>query len=101
MKRLMIIAFLVLSVSLLAFELPKTTITGKVNPADAAETVWLIGGTDSLRTGVTMGVFSFEVKPGTYKLIIDARDPYKDVLLENIQVKQDETLDVGEIPIKQ
>jgi hypothetical protein len=34
-------------------------------------------------------------------VIVDAKDPYKDVTLENLEVKQDQALDVGEIVLQQ
>ena len=95
------VMIVIASVALLSFGYAKTTVVGKVNPADAAEVVWLISKTDSLKTTTAMGVFAFDVKPGTYKLIIDAKDPSQDVLMDNLQVKEDEVLDVGEIPLKQ
>ena len=87
--------------TVLSFGKAKTSIVGRINPSDAGEAVWVISATDSLKSGISMGQFSFDVKPGVFKLVVDARDPYKDVLLENLQVKQDEILDVGEIPLKQ
>lgn len=79
----------------------KSVITGRVSPMDAAEAVWVLSNTDSLRSGLSSGQFAFDLKPGTYKLIVDAKDPYKDVLLDNIVVKAEETVDVGEIILKQ
>jgi hypothetical protein len=102
MKRILTICTLfLLLVTIFSFGKTKTAIVGRINPTDAGEAVWVISATDSLKTGISMGQFSFDVKPGTYKLVVDARDPYRDVLLENLQVKQDEILDVGEIPLKQ
>ena len=102
MKRILTICTLfLLLITVFSFDKAKTAIVGRINPTDAGEAVWVIGANDSLKTGVSMGQFSFDVKPGVYKLVVDARDPYKDVLLENLQVKQDEILDVGEIPLKQ
>lgn len=71
-------------------------ITGKVNPADGANSVWAIGGKDTVKGTINTGAFSLSVKTGTYRLLIDAKDPYKDVVLENLEVK-DQPLDVGEI----
>ena len=79
----------------------KTVILGKVNPPDGAEVVWILGEKDSLKSGTSAGQFYFDVKPGKYKLLVDALPPYKDVLLENLVVAQDETIDVGEIILKQ
>ena len=102
MKKLIFIVVLFFSIIILAFRhSAKTGIVGRVNPLDAAEVVWVTSATDSAKSVISQGQFSFDVKPGVYKLIIDAREPYKDVLLENLQVKPDEILDVGEIPLKQ
>ena len=86
---------------ILSFAPAKSGIVGKLNPIDGAELVWVLGSSDSLKMAPAQGQFFFDVKPGVYKLVVDAKEPYKDVLLENLQVKQDETLDVGEIPLKQ
>ena len=85
----------------ISFAPAKTSIVGRVNPADAAEMVWAISATDTLKGAPAQGQFFIDVKPGTYKLIVDAKEPYKDVTLENLQVNPDQTLDVGEIPLKQ
>jgi hypothetical protein len=85
----------------LSFIPAKTSIVGRVNPADAAEVIWAISATDTLKGIPGQGQFFIDVRPGTYKLVVDAKEPYKDVTLENLQVKADETLDVGEIPLKQ
>lgn len=103
MKKLIGIVIVFFAIIIFAFRhhTTKTGIVGRVNPLDAAEVVWVTSATDSAKAVVSQGQFSFDVKPGVYKLIVDAREPYKDVLLENLQVKQDEVLDVGEIPLKQ
>lgn len=86
---------------LVAFTMPaQSTISGKTTPADGAETVWAISTTDSARGVISSGSFTIEVKPGTYKLIVDAKTPYKDVILENLEVKQGQPLDVGEIVLQ-
>ncbi len=79
----------------------ESSITGKVTPADAADAVWAISAADSTKGTISSGAFTIQVKPGTYKVIVDAKDPYKDVTLENLEVKQDEPLDVGEIVLQQ
>lgn len=99
-----IIAALIVLVAIVAFSFGKarTSIVGRVNPPDAAQSIWAISSTDSAQATTTMqGEFSMDVKPGIYKIIIDAREPYKDILLENREVKADQVLDLGEIPLKQ
>ena len=76
------------------------SITGKITPADGAEAIWAISGSDSAKGTVTSGTFSLAVKGGTYKVIIDAKDPYKDVTMDNIEVK-DQPVDLGEIVLQQ
>ena len=75
----------------------QTSITGKISPADGAEVVWAIGITDSVKAMVALGSFSIQVKPGLYKLIVDAKEPLKDAQLDNLDVKENQILDVGEI----
>lgn len=82
-----------------AFTSTQSAITGKVTPADGAESVWAVSSMDSAKGEITSGAFSLQVKPGTYKVVIDAKDPYKDVTLDNIEVK-DQPIDVGEITLQ-
>ncbi len=90
-----------MGVAAFSFLKVKTAKTGRVSPADGADIVWVVSEKDSLKAGISEGQFYFDVKPGVYKLVVDAKDPYKDVLLENLAVKAEETLDVGEIILKQ
>jgi hypothetical protein len=78
----------------------QSSIVGTVSPGDGAESVWAIGAADSTKGIISAGSFSLTVKPGTYKLFVDAKGPYKDVLLENLEVKQNQPLDVGEIVLQ-
>jgi hypothetical protein len=79
----------------------ESSLTGRVSPVDAAEMIWVIGGKDSLKTWVVSGIFSLKVKPGNYKLLVDAKQPYKDVLLDNLEIKLNQALDIGEIILQQ
>ncbi len=79
---------------------PQSAITGRISPANAAREVMIIG-TDTTRAAIASGAFSTMVRPGNYKLIVDAIEPYKDVLLDNLDVKENQVLDVGEIILEQ
>jgi hypothetical protein len=79
----------------------KTVITGKLSPADAANAVWVLSGKDSTQSKISEGIFSVEVKPGVHQVIVDARNPYKDVYLDHLNVTENEVLDLGEITLKQ
>lgn len=84
-------------VSFLSQPVEKTSITGKVKPVSAAETVWAISGKDTVRATVISGSFTLEVAPGTYKLVVEGKTPYKNVEMLNLEVRQNQILDVGEI----
>jgi hypothetical protein len=79
----------------------QSSITGKVTPAEGAEAVWAYGAADSTKGTLSGGTFTIEVKPGTYRVVVDAKDPYKDVTLENLEVKEGQPLDVGEVVLQQ
>jgi hypothetical protein len=85
----------------LIFSMPQSAITGSMLPADGAESIMAFSGTDSAK-GVILntGSFSLSVKPGIYKLLVDAKAPYKDVLLENLEVKDERPLDIGQIVLQ-
>jgi len=101
-KNVLSCGIVALSVGLLfAFVSPQSAIVGSVSPANGADGVWAIGTSDSVRgTIINTGSFSLVVKPGIYKVVIDAKSPYKDVFLPNLEVKQDQPLDVGEIVLQ-
>jgi len=100
MKKTLLLWGMVLSVVfLLGFNKTQTSITGKIVPADQAEIVFAIG-TDTVKAIPVMGTFSLQVKPGMYRLFVNAKDPYKDFQMDNLEVKEGQTLDVGEIVLQ-
>lgn len=78
---------------------PQGAITGTVSPADGAETIWAASATDTAKGIISAGSFSLAVKPGLYKLFVDAKDPYRDVILD-VDVRANQPTDVGEIVLK-
>jgi len=102
MKKIMkYIAPAALSLSLLfVVESPQTVISGSVLPADGTESIWAIGARDSARAVIlNTGAFSITVRSGAYKLVVDAKVPYKDLVLD-LDVKADQPLDVGQIVLQ-
>src|SRR5688500_6071323 len=79
----------------------RTMITGRVSQADGVNLVWVISWKYSLKAPTSAGLFSFEVKPGVHSVVVDAINPYKDVVMDNLTVSENEVLDVGEIVLKQ
>lgn len=75
-------------------------IKGKILPADGASQVWAISSSDTLKAAISQGTFEISnVKQGTYKIYIDAIDPYRDVVRDGIQVPENGTVDLGEIQL--
>lgn len=78
------------------------SISGKVVPADGATEAWAVSGTDTLKTAISEGAFSFtSAKAGTYTVIVDAKDPYKDATITDVKVEDGKTTDLGEIKLAQ
>ena len=75
----------------------QTAIAGKISPPEAAETALIVHNKDTFRTPVIQGDFFQQVKPGTYKLIVSAKAPFKNAVVGNLRVKRDHVLDVGEL----
>lgn len=96
-------ALAVATVGLFAFKPhAATALKGKIAPAESVGTVWAIAGTDSLKATTTEGEFNFaEIKPGTYKLVAEAKAPYKTMEKEGVEVKDGETTDLGTLMLAQ
>ena len=78
-----------------------SSISGKVIPPEGVESIMAIGGSDTVRTSTSNGSFAITVSPGTWRLVIDAKEPYKDAILEKVEVKGEQNTDVGEIRLQQ
>ena len=102
MKRLIYLLATIALILLIAWRshINQTAITGKITPIDGANVVWAISGKDSATSNIVNGIFSLAVKPGLYRVTVDAVEPYKDAVLENISVKEDQTVDVGEVVLQ-
>lgn len=85
-----------------AFRGIEGSITGKVRPADGATAAWAIQGSDTLKTAVSDGAFTFkDARAGTYTVIIDAKEPFKDATLNDVKVEDGKATDLGEINLQQ
>jgi hypothetical protein len=103
MKRFLIVIIIIFSaVAILNSFRNKyqTSIVGRINPAAGATVAWAVSGRDSTTSNIVNGAFSLEAKQGIYRVVIDAVEPYKDAILENVSVKEGQTIDVGEIMLQ-
>lgn len=80
-----------------SFKVQMTSIAGKISPHNGADIVKIVGKKDSIRVAVVSGNFIAQVRPGKYRLIVNSRAPYKNAQLDNLEVKQNQVLDIGEI----
>ena len=94
-------ALAIATASLFAFKaLVNGTVKGTVSPAEGAARAWVISATDTLKATINQGAFEIpDVKPGTYKVIIEAKPPYKNVAKDGITVTDGQTSDIGEIKL--
>ncbi|PSL35943.1 carboxypeptidase-like regulatory domain-containing protein [Chitinophaga ginsengisoli] len=101
--RVSIFALAAAAVAVLAFRnTDGGTISGKVAPLDGASMVWAIRGADSLKTDIADGTFSVQgAEEGTYTVIIDAKQPFKNVTISNVKVEVGKVTDLGEIRLEQ
>ncbi|HTQ66622.1 MAG TPA: carboxypeptidase-like regulatory domain-containing protein [Puia sp.] len=78
------------------------SVKGTVTPADGATRAWIVSATDTLKSPIANGSFEIPgVKPGMYKVIIEAKPPYKNVSKDGVNVIDGQTSDVGEIKLSQ
>ncbi len=100
--KLSVLALGVFTASLLAFKDTETgSIKGSVNPADGATKAWALSATDTAKSDILNGAFEIaNLKPGDYRLIIEAKAPYKNQAIEVVSVKDAQPTDVGVITLE-
>ncbi len=99
MKKLAII-FSVVMIS--AFSSPgplKPGIYGTIEPPDAANRVWAISSSDSVSGVIVNGKFNVDVKPGNWTLVVEALKPFKNAVVSNILVLENQSTDAGVIKL--
>jgi len=77
----------------------RSGISGRLTPANGGQMIWAIRGTDTLKWVPSDGDFLIEARPGLYNIFVDTKQPFKDVLLENVRVSNGRTTDVGVIKL--
>jgi hypothetical protein len=91
------------AIGLFAFTSIKSgSIKGSIAPAKSATSAFAVSGTDTVRAMIDNGSFNInDVKPGTYKLVIEAMPPFKNFEKEGVTVADGQSTDVGEISLQQ
>jgi hypothetical protein len=98
-----IFALSIAAAGLFAFKSIETgSIKGTVTPADGATRAWALSTTDTLRADIQGGGFEItNAKAGTYRIIIEAKPPYKNTAKDNVKVTDGQPTSVGEIKLGQ
>ncbi len=77
------------------------SIRGSVIPSDGGVRVWAESATDTLKAPIISGSYEIaDAKPGAYKVIIEAKPPYKNVAKDGVMVSDGQTSDAGEITLE-
>ena len=80
----------------------KSGIQGSIEPPDGAKRMWAISTRDTIPiVPNTAGIFLAEVKPGAWKLVIEARSPYSNTERDNIVVTDGQVTDIGNIKLSE
>ena len=101
MKSLKLGATLTAAVILLAFTQHRLgSIKGTVVPLDAGVRAWAESATDTLRAPILNGSYEISnAKPGAYKIIIEAKPPYRNIARDGLMVTDGQETDAGEIKL--
>jgi hypothetical protein len=96
-----LIATTVIVAGLFAFtHLKSGSIRGTISPAEGGVRAWAESATDTLRAPIVNGSYEIpDVKPGAYKIIIEAKPPYRNIAKDGIMVDDGKAADVGEIKL--
>lgn len=77
------------------------SIKGTVSPAEGAARAWAESSTDTLKALVINGAYEItDAKPGTYKIIIEAKPPYRNAAKDGVSVTDGQAADAGEIKLE-
>lgn len=98
-----LVALSIATAGLFAFDSRPLTgsIRGTISPADGASRVWAVSAQDTANGTVQNGAFEVVVnKEGMYKLIVEAKPPYRNTAKDNVSVMSGQTTDVGQINLE-
>jgi hypothetical protein len=103
MAKLSLLALGVIAAGLLGFSsLRNGTVRGSVSPAEGGNRIWMISATDTIKAPIEKGAFEIRnLKPGAYRVVIEANPPYKNVAKAGIIVMDGQVMDMGEIVLFQ
>ena len=84
-----------------SFAHDRSGIQGTIDPPEGAKRIWAVSGKDTVSIIPAPGSFIMDVKPGSWKLVVEAVLPYKNSERESILVTEGQITDVGLIKLTQ
>jgi hypothetical protein len=79
----------------------RSGIQGTIDPPEGARRIWAVSGKDTVSIIPPPGSFIIDAKPGSWKLVVEAVPPYKNVERDAVLVVEGELTDVGLIKLSQ
>jgi hypothetical protein len=79
----------------------RSGIKGTIDPPEGAKRIWAVSGKDTVSIIPSPGSFIMDVKPGSWKMVVEAVLPYKNVERDGVLVMDGELTDVGLIKLSQ
>jgi hypothetical protein len=77
------------------------SIRGTVSPPEGGVRAWAESYTDTLKAPIINGSYEITgLKPGTYKIIIEAKPPYRNAARDGVMVSDGQSSDAGEIRLE-
>ena len=95
------IGFIISVLLISSFAKDRSGIQGTIDPPEGAKRIWAVSGKDTVSIIPSPGSFIMDVKPGSWKLVVEAVLPYKNVERESILVIDGQITDVGLIKLSQ
>ena len=78
----------------------RSGIQGTIDPPEGARRIWAVSGKDTVAMIPSPGSFLMDVKPGTWKLVVEAVLPYKNAERGSILVVDGQMTDIGLIKLE-
>jgi len=93
---------IIISVVLISsFANDRSGIQGTIDPPEGARRIWAVSGKDTVSIIPSPGSFIMDVKPGSWKLVVEAVLPYKNAERDGVLVTDGQITDIGLIKLTQ
>jgi hypothetical protein len=103
MKYFKIVAFIFVSVVMLAFKAQYSgALMGTILPLEGIQEIMVVSGPDTIKVTHSNGSFLLKnLEPKTYTVLVKAVPPYQDYTLNDVAVIDSATTDIGQIKLLQ